>query len=69
VKFKKGEGFVVLYLLEKGREIYHLGRLIMEVPGSKRVGIEEFLDEIFKLKRIYSYILPWKLGNLPLIKR
>jgi len=33
------------------------------------VGMEEFLDDISKLKRMHSYTLLWRLRNLPLIKR
>ena len=51
------------YLLEKGGGIYHLGTLIMKVPGSKGVGMKEFLDDISKLKRMYSYTLHRKLRN------
>jgi len=40
----------------------------MKVPGSKGVGMEEFLVDISKLKRMYSYALLWKLRNLPFIK-
>jgi len=55
---RKGEEFLVPYLLEKGEDIYHLGRLIMKVLESKGVGMEEFLDDISKLKRMYFYALP-----------
>jgi len=59
----------VPYLLEKGGGMPHPGREIIKAPGFKGVGVEEFIDHIFKLKRKYSYALPWKLRGLPLIKR
>jgi len=59
----------VLYLLEKGGGMPHLGKQIIKVPEFEGVSIEEFLDDISKLKRKYSYALPWKLRTLPLIKR
>ena len=59
----------VVYLLEKGGGISHLGKLIMKAPRSKAVGMEEFLDDISQLNTTYSYAFPWKLKNLTLIKR
>jgi len=44
-------------LLEKGGGISHLGRQTVKVPKSKGVGMEEFLNDISKLKRKYSYTL------------
>jgi len=41
----------------------------MKVSGSKGVDVEEFFNNISKLKRKYSYALFWKLRILPLIKR
>jgi len=49
--------------------IPHLSRQIMKVPGSKGMGMEEFIDDMSKLKRKYSNALPWKLRNLLFIKR
>jgi len=74
-KFRIRIGEVILfvlrfpYLLEKGGGIYYLDRKIMKVLGSNGVHMEEFLDNISKLKRMYYYALPWKLRNLPLISR
>jgi len=56
-------------LSETGRGIPQLGRQTMKVPGSEGVSVEEFLDDISKSKRKYSYALPWRLRSLPLIKR
>jgi len=52
---------MVSYLLEKEGGISHLGRQIIKVLGFKGVGVEEFLNDISKLKRKYSYAFPWKL--------
>ena len=55
---RKGERFMVSYLLEKGEEISHLGRQIMKVPGYQGLSMNEFFDDIFKSKRKYCYALP-----------
>ena len=49
---------MVPYLLEKGGGIFHIGRQIMKVPGSQELSMDEFLDDIFKSKRKYSYAHP-----------
>ena len=56
---------MISYILEEGGrtlgergKIPHLGKQIMKVLGSKGVGVEEFLDDISKLKRKYSYAPP-----------
>jgi len=59
----------VLHLLEKGGRMPHPGRQIMKVPEFEEVSMEDFLNDISKLKRKYSYALPWKLRSLPLIKK
>jgi len=41
----------------------------MKAPGSEGVSVEEFLDDISKSKRKYSYALPWKSMSLPLTKK
>ena len=60
---------MVPYLLEKGGGIFHIGRQIMNVPGSQELSMDKFLDDIFKSKRKYSYALLWELKDLPLIKK
>jgi len=35
----------VLYVLERGGEIPHLGKQVIKVPGFEPVGMEEFLDD------------------------
>jgi len=59
----------VPHLLEKGGGMLHPSRQTMKAPCSEGVSVEEFLDDISKLKRKYSYALPWKSRSLPLIKR
>ena len=61
--------FKVPHPLEKGGGIPHLGRRTMKALGFEGVSVEEFLNDISKLKRKYSYVVPWKLRSLPLIKR
>jgi len=48
----------VPYLLEKGEGMSNLGRRMKNIPESKGVSMEEFLDDISKSKRKYSYALP-----------
>ena len=55
-------------LRERGRDLSSR-QTNNEGPRIQRSGMEEFLDDIYKLKRIHSYALPWKLRNLPLVKR
>jgi len=59
----------VSHPLEKGGGIPHPGRRTMKALGSDRVSIEEFLDDISKSKRKYSYALPWKSRSLPLTRK
>ena len=47
-----------LHLLEKGGGIPWLDRHIMKVLGSEGVNVEEFLVDIFKSKKKFSYALP-----------
>jgi len=54
-------------LRERGRD--SSPRQIYNVLGSKGVSVEESLKDISKSKRNYSYILPWKLRSLTLMKR
>jgi len=48
----------VPHLLEKGGGMPHPGSQTMKAPGSEGVSVEEFLDDISKSKRKYSYALP-----------
>jgi len=48
----------VPHILVKKGGTPHLGRQIMKVLRSERVSVEEFLDDILKSKRKYSYALP-----------
>ena len=59
----------VPYLLEKGGGMPHPGEQTMKAPGSEGVSVEEFLDDISKSKRKYSYALPWKSRSIPLTKK
>ena len=47
----------VSHLLEKEGGIPYPGRQTMKVLGSEGVSAEEFLDDISKSKRKYSYAL------------
>jgi len=47
----------VLHLLEKRGWMPHPGKQKMKVPGSEGVSVKEFIDDISKLKRKYSYAL------------
>jgi len=56
-------------LLEKGGRMPHPSEQIMKVPGSEGASVEEFVNDISKSKRKYSYRLPWKLKSQSPIKR
>jgi len=48
----------VPHLLEKGEGMPYLGRQTMKALGAEGVSVEEFLNDISKSKRKYSYALP-----------